>query len=357
MRIIKLEKHNWGKVIETTAGVLKQDGLLVFPSDTVYGLAANALSKKAVNKLLAFKDRPSGKAISIAVNSLSTLNKYVNVDTNTLPLLETLLPGPFTVVLPSKHQVVKQLEAEDGTLGVRIPNYPFVLELTAALDFPITATSANISGHGPHYSIESLLNTLSNKKKQLLDLIVNFGKLPHNPPSTVINLQPDSIQTLRRGALEFKPIKKVITQNEQQTKNLAAQLLHKYQHFLSTKALVFILKGELGAGKTIFTKGLGEALGITNIISPTFVVYYEYPVHNKLAHKLHHFDLYRIENKEDLSVLDIVKYLKPGNILVFEWGEKIGPFQHIIINEKVVCLFIQFREISNNKRELAVFQL
>lgn len=355
MRIIKLTKSNWEKTLALAAAALKKDALVVFPSDTVYGLAANALSQKAVKQLLEFKDRPRGKAISIAVKNLAELNKYVHV--NNLPLLETLLPGPFTIVLPAKHKTVKELEAEDQTLGVRIPNHPFVSQLTAKLDFPITATSANISGRGPHYSISSLLNTLSNKKKQLLELVVDFGTLPHNPPSTVINLKQDSVKILRTGALRFCLVEKIISKNETETKNLAAKLLKKYQHFLLTKPLLFILKGELGAGKTIFTKGLGEALGITNIVSPTFVIYYEYLVKNKFVERLHHFDLYRLENKEDFNVLGIDKLLQPRNILVFEWGEKIGPYQQLIRSSQVLTLFIHFKESINNWRELKVFQL
>ena len=105
-------------VINETRKVLARGGLVVFPSDTVYGLLVDATNENAVKKLIRFKNRPHGKAISVFIPDLNNLHQYVQVDHRQDKIIRTLLPGPFTVILKSKHQTSKLLESENGTLGV-----------------------------------------------------------------------------------------------------------------------------------------------------------------------------------------------------------------------------------------------
>jgi L-threonylcarbamoyladenylate synthase len=357
MKTIVLNDQTWDSAVSSAQEALYNDGIVVFPSDTVYGLAVNALSERAVGKLLLFKERPRGKAVSIALNSTADVEKYARLNKKTKELITTLLPGPFTVVLPSKHHTDKRLEAEDGTLGVRVAESLFMHNLLKTLPFPITATSANISGRGPHYSTQALLNTLSQKKKNLIDVIIDAGELPHRLPSTVINLSGTTLRVLRSGELKPHYIETVHTNNEQETKQYASRFIaQRIKRFAGTP-LVIILKGDLGAGKTIFTKGVGEYLGIDNIVSPTFVLYYEYDSAHPHYHKLHHFDLYRTAHKEDLEVLDIKKLVAPGNVLIFEWGEKIGSLKTFTDKHKAHVIFINFTEKTDQKRSLAVYAL
>ena len=155
--------------------VLKKGGLVVFPSDTVYGLLTDATNETAVKKLIQFKNRPWGKPISVFVDSFLRLEKLAEVDKKQLALLKNILPGPFTVILKSKKQVCNLLESEKQTLGLRFPHFSLVTDLVKAYGKPLTATSANLSGQSPHYSVESLLKTLPKQKKELLDLIVDMG--------------------------------------------------------------------------------------------------------------------------------------------------------------------------------------
>ena len=165
MKIIKLTNNNQEEIISRTLVALKSGGLVVFPSDTVYGLLADSTNPKAVDKLLAFKERPIGKAISVFVANRKMAENYVSLNQNGQNVVNNLLPGPFTVVAQSRHKTDSRLEAENGTLGIRIPDYPLILSLVASLKKPITATSANLSGKPPFYSIYALLKTLSKTKK------------------------------------------------------------------------------------------------------------------------------------------------------------------------------------------------
>ena len=357
MKIVKLTNDNWASIVSQAKFCLEKDGLVVFPSDTVYGLASSANSTKAIAKLCQFKNRPINQSIAIAAKNLDQANKYFRINSDQQALLKTLLPGPYTVVLNSTHQTLPQLEAEDHTLGLRIPNYWFTQKLSQALVVPYTATSANIHHKGPHYSIKALLNSLSDKKKQLLDLVIDYGSLPHNQPSTIINLTGAKVTTLRQGDYLFKPVLSQKNNSVKKTQLLAKQILKKFEEQAKEKALVIILQGDLGTGKTVFTQGLGKQLGINNIVSPTYVIYYEYLALNHLIKKLHHFDLYRLENSIDFEPLAINNLLKPNNLLVFEWGEKLGSIFSLFKENKALILLVKITELSSNSREFNVYQL
>lgn len=354
MKIIKIDK----KTIEKTIKVLKNSGLVIFPSDTVYGLLVDATNEKAVEKLTDFKNRPAGKPVSVFVND-ELLNKNVELNDKQRKTLGTLFPGSFTAILKSKHKVSKNLESEKGTLGVRIPDYELINKLVKRFGKAITATSANVSGKAPHHSIESLLKQLSEKKKQLIDLIVDAGKLPRNKPSTIVDLTEPEIKILRRGDVVFKDSQTFLSNSPTQTKKIAKNVLSKNLN-QRNKPLVFIIEGELGVGKTIFVKGIGEELGVKDIISPTFVVYYEYDIRKykkqDTRNKLIHVDLYYLIEDEEFKQLGLEDYLKPGNILCFEWGEKAGKiFQ--TLKEKGRIVYVQMDYKDEKKREIKVSNL
>lgn len=329
--------------------VLQQGGLIIFPSDTVYGLLADATNEKAVEKLIAFKNRPAGKPISV-FTTVKMIEDLVEIDNKQRETLDALFPGPFTVILKSKHQVSRLLESEKGTLGVRIPDYQPINRLMDKFGRPLTATSANISGYASHHSIESLLKQLPEKKKRLVDLIVDAGKLPRNKPSTIVDLTTPTIRIIRQGDFKFSNAETFISKSPEETKKIAQRLLKKH---INQQPLVFILQGELGVGKTIFVKGIGEALGVKNIVSPTFVVYYEYDIK---SNKLVHVDLYNLTEDEEFEHLGLEEYLKPGNILCFEWGEKAGKILHTL-KEKEKVVYIKMKYLSENEREIKVTQV
>ena len=166
-------------IIDRTIAVLKKGGLVIFPTDTVYGLLCDATNEKAVKKLIQFKNRPPGKAISVFCD-FDLVNGLVKISNNQEKRIKELLPDAFTIILPSKHKVCKLLESEKGTLGIRIPKYPLINQLIQSYKKPVTATSANLANRPAHYSVKTLLGELSEKQRKMIDFIADIGQLPRN---------------------------------------------------------------------------------------------------------------------------------------------------------------------------------
>lgn len=342
------------ETVKETVDQLKKGNLVVFPSDTVYGLLVDATNEKAVNKLLEFKNRPAGKPISVFVN-WDLLPQTVKVDSNLRKRLEQLLPGPFTIVLPSKNKVIKTLESEEHTLGVRIPDDVLVAELVKHFKKPITATSANLSGRSPHYSIPSLLNSLSERKKRLIDFVVDKGTLPKKKPSTVVDMTKSRVKILRKGDVNIKESKSQISTSEDETKKIARELIENIVRNKVKKSISIILRGDLGSGKTVFVKGIADYFGITNIISPTYVIEYEYDINKSGLEKLMHFDLYTIATSDEYKHLGIEKHLEGTNLLCFEWGEKTGQILELL-KKKSKLIVIDIDHLDERRRKITITQ-
>jgi len=357
-RIIKLSSHSVDELIEDVKHVLSSGGLVVFPSDTVYGLLVDATNEAAVKKLIQFKNRLPGKAISVFVSDLDSCKKYVFINPKQSEILSKLLPGPFTMVLSSTHAVQHLLESEKGTLGVRIPDYQLILKLASAFGKPITATSANLGGNSPHYSIDSFLHQIPHAKKDLVDLIVDAGKLPRNKPSTVLDLTESKVRTIRSGDILFEKSNIQLSRSAQESQKIGRALIRGLSKKYGQKPLVIVLKGDLGAGKTEMTRGIAEYFGIKNIISPTFVVYYEYKISPQSSTvsrqgKFIHVDLYNIQEEGEFEHLGLSDYLKAGNVMVVEWGEKLGKM-YTEFQKKAEVVFVEIEYEGEKGRKIII---
>lgn len=341
--------------LQRCINILKTGGLIVAPSDTVYGLICDATDERAVKKLIQVKNRPLGKPISVFSDGFGMMDRLVEI-AHHKEMLKRLLPGPFTIILPSKHATCPLLESERKTLGVRFTTFPWIQELVHMYGKPLTATSANISGRSPHYEPNGFINELTAEKKRLIDYIVNKGKLPHNKPSTIVDLTGSTVQLLRKG--DILPVDECsfTSTSSQETKRIAAFLIEKYAQKMEKKPLVFILEGEMGVGKTVFAKGLGKYLGAKDIISPTYVIYYEYLIKKDTLNMFLHADLYTIEESEEFSHLGIEDYLKAGTVICIEWGNKIGLlFEKIKEKSKVIIIEMNYK--SETERTISVKEL
>lgn len=314
MKIIKKGKE----VVKEAVKVLKKGGLVIFPTETVYGIGVDATNLKAVEKLNNYKQRPFGKPYSIAVSDQKMAEKYAELNQTAKNLYKQFLPGPVTVVSKGKHKVAPDIESETGTLGIRIPDYKLVINIVRALGKPITATSANASYQKRPYAIRDILENISQKQRQLIDLIIDAGELPHNEPSTVIDTTFDDPVILRQGEIKLKDKNEVLSRSEENTQNLAKELWQKYEHYLGKRPLIFALEGPMGAGKTQFTKGLARAMGIKEeVVSPTFSLVLEHP-------HLSHFDAWRLQNSSELEALGLIKMLEDKNMVIsIEWAERV----------------------------------
>lgn len=377
MNIVEIKDNNYQNLIKETAEVILAGGLVVFPSDTVYILAVDPTNKKGVKKLLEFKNRWTGKAISVAVLDSNMALEYVVLNDNGKNIYSSLLPGPFTIVSEGKHKVVAGIEAENGTLGIRIPDNKYIHDLVELVGKPVTATSANLSGRTPNYSIESFIRPLSKKKMEMIDLIVDAGKLPRNKPSTVIDATESEIKILRRGDLITGKTNSLISKSEKETEKIAEFLLSKSlsgqnpptlrapsleKGGLKTKykPLVFLLSGDLGCGKTVFSRKIGHLLGVKDkITSPTYMIYNEYKIveSRKLKVKSNigkflHMDLYKITSEKDLEEIKFLDLFEENTVSCIEWPEQMGEKFLEKLKEKTRVVPVNFEYVDERTREI-----
>jgi L-threonylcarbamoyladenylate synthase len=196
MKIININlKKPSTDVIKKAVEVLKSGGILVYPTDTCYGLGVDPRNKKALQKLLELKGRLLSKKISVIVPDLKMLKKICFVNQKQEEILRKYLPGPFTFILFKK-------KAKKETLGIRIPDCLITQMLAEEFGFPYTTTSANLSGQKECYDIGCVLSQFKNKKIKP-DLILDAGKLSKNPPSTVVDLTCFPPRVLRKGSAVF----------------------------------------------------------------------------------------------------------------------------------------------------------
>ncbi|KUG20344.1 MAG: threonylcarbamoyl-AMP synthase [Methanomicrobiaceae archaeon] len=175
-------------IITEAVSVLRRDGVIVYPTETVYGLGADALSEEAVLRVYELKRRPLSQPISVAVSDRDMLAAIAAVDPVAEDFIGRFLPGPVTVILPAKSCLPEILTGGTGWIGIRMPAHPVALRIVELLDSPITATSANVAGERPP--------TRPDEVYIPHDLLVDGGELP-GTPSTVVDLGTRTI--LRRG--------------------------------------------------------------------------------------------------------------------------------------------------------------
>lgn len=356
-KTIPIIKADDPAVLDQAVSVLLQGGLVIFPTETTYGAGVMATDQKAVDKLLAYKRRREGKPLSIAVPNQAMAEQYVELTETARRLYQRFLPGPVTVVSRSLGRVAEGVASEFGTLGVRIPDYPLILELLRQLDQPITATSANASGERRPYQVSDILDHLSETQKGLIDLIIDAGKLPPNPPSTVIDTTLSTPVTLRQGELQPTETSALSSPtvlqsaSEAETRKIAGTLVLQHWDRLKSTGLVIALDGPLGAGKTIFAKGLAKFLGISDTItSPTYTYLEEYRwTRHGIDGKLHHLDVWKIDQSSQLDLLDLSGLLGAKNLVVIEWWSNIAQFSPIQPD-----IFIQLQELPDGPRQVTI---
>ncbi len=358
MKVINLNSLNQSKVIKTAVDTLKNNGLIVYPSETCFGLGADATNKKAVEKVFLFKGERN-KPVSVAVDSQKMAEKYVTLNQSARNLYQNFLPGALTVVSFSKGKVVKKLESSRKTLGVRIPDHSFTVKLIKTFGKPITATSANISNGLPPYSLKTFQKYTSKKTQQLINLFINPGDLQERETSTVVDTTLNELKILRQGQIDLrqKLVAKFISVSEAETKKLAQRLTLKYRDL--KRPLIFALQGELGVGKTQFAKGVAEALKIKEpVTSPTFNLIKEYPFKgNSQSNIFYHLDTWRLEDGREIIDLGWEGMLKNGNLIAVEWLEKIKTIlENAAVDHSAKIIWAKIIEIGINKRQILIYE-
>ena len=180
--------------------ILNGGGILLYPTDTLYGLGVDALNVEALKKLRALKGREDGKPISIVVSDMEMAEEYAEVTPLALKLTEAFLPGKLTLILNAKDSLPAELTAGTGTVGVRIPNNILCLNIARELGRPYTATSANVSDMDPKNSVPEILAQFG-ARAGMIDRIIDVGELLESLPSTVVDVRGPAPHVIREGAI------------------------------------------------------------------------------------------------------------------------------------------------------------
>jgi L-threonylcarbamoyladenylate synthase len=184
MQILKIKQINLKEIVKS----IKQGKVIICPTDTVYGLIADATNKKAVEKIFKIKKRPLKKPIPIFVRNLKQAKKIAKINKEQERFLKSTWPGKVTGVLKIKKTKIKIYGIEKDTIALRIPKYKLVNELLKKTNKPLTGTSANLSGKPPSTKIKEVVSQFKNQKHQP-DLIINMGNLRKSKPSTILDLR------------------------------------------------------------------------------------------------------------------------------------------------------------------------
>jgi L-threonylcarbamoyladenylate synthase len=188
--------------LAVAARVLREGGLVAFPTETFYGLGANALDADAVARVFRAKGRPADKPLLVLVDSLTMARAIVaDIPARAADLIERYWPGPLTLVLRAQPHVPSGLTAGTGTIGVRMPGHPVARALVRAAALPVTAPSANAHGGASPRTAEEVRRGLGAS----VELVLDGGETPGGRPSTVIDATGEPLRVIRAGAIALDP--------------------------------------------------------------------------------------------------------------------------------------------------------
>lgn len=186
---------------------LRRGEVIVFPTETLYGLGADALNATAVEKVFQLKGRDLNNPFPVLVADLAMLDRLVaEVPPLAQRLMDQFWPGPLTIVLPARQDIPGPLVSRTGGIGVRISSQPIAARLVALLGHPLTATSANPSGKEPARTLTQARNYFS----ATLDVFVEGGTLTSQRGSTVIEVIGDRIKMIREGEIGAASLARVV---------------------------------------------------------------------------------------------------------------------------------------------------
>ena len=199
IKILKVECNEEG--IKKTSQIIKEGGIVVFPTDTVYGIGCNPYNEKAVKKIYEIKSREKIKALPVLAYSIDIVKKIVVIDKFTENILQKNWPGPLTLILELKDQELKKSLNLQNKIAVRIPDSDCTLKLLEKCKL-LVGTSANISGNASYTDPNNCIKNIKN-----YDLFLNGGTITSKGESTIIEIKNEAIKIIREGALKMEDIR------------------------------------------------------------------------------------------------------------------------------------------------------
>lgn len=182
------------RLIRKVVEILKNGGVVVYPTDTYYGIGCDILNKKAIEKIYQLKQRDQSKPFSFICSGLKNISHYAKVSNYAYKTMRRLLPGPYTFILEGSRLVPKIMLTKRRTAGIRVPDNPICLRLVEELGNPIITTSATM----PDGSIFNDASLIHDYFKGRIDLVIDGSVIP-GQPSSVISLIDDIPEVIRKG--------------------------------------------------------------------------------------------------------------------------------------------------------------
>jgi L-threonylcarbamoyladenylate synthase len=198
-KIVKLNRESPNdQGLLQASDIIRDGGLVIIPTETVYGIAADGSNKDVIKKLDAIKQRPDNKPYSLHIDDKDKLEGFVkDVPVAAYKLIDRFWPGPLTIVFNA---------ASTGTIGIRLPDDPIARRIIAMADVPVVCPSANISGHTPPVSFDDAIKHLKDK----VDLAIDAGDTMLKKESTVVDVTVKPVKVLREGVIKESEILKVV---------------------------------------------------------------------------------------------------------------------------------------------------
>ena len=184
------------RLIRKVAAILKDGGIIAYPTDTYYGIGCDIMNKKAIGKIYRLKQRSHKKPFSFICSDLKNISQYAKVSNYAYKTMRRLLPGPYTFVLEGSKLVPKIMLTLRRTAGIRVPDHPICLSLVRELGHPIISTTATLADAPPHSCSDPFL--IHEVLGPQIDLVVDGGPVPGGP-SSVVSLIADIPDVIREG--------------------------------------------------------------------------------------------------------------------------------------------------------------
>lgn len=195
MNTTRVTKANRQAIVKKAVALLKQGKVIIFPTETVYGIGADALNRKAAAKIFALKNRPKNQPLQILISDMSDVNKFAStVPQKALHLMKKSWPGPLTAVVKKKKSIPDVVTGGLKTVGIRMPDHPLALEIIDALGSPLAASSANISGKNPPVTAAQAAKQF----KSGIALIMDGGRCSIGKASKVLDLTGKKTKLIRK---------------------------------------------------------------------------------------------------------------------------------------------------------------
>ncbi|MCI8486454.1 MAG: threonylcarbamoyl-AMP synthase [Clostridia bacterium] len=204
--------YDWKNVIKDNeldeiVDIIKKDGIIVFPTETVYGIGGNALSENVIKKIYNIKKRPQEKALSILVKSKEEIQKYAYIN-NKLEekIIDNFMPGPITIILEKRKDKTSLLTGDDDTIGIRIPDNIIIGKILERCNLPVVGSSANISGKPSSIKLEDIKPDFDG----IVDVFIDGGECIQNVSSTIVKVVDGKVKILREGSISINDINRRI---------------------------------------------------------------------------------------------------------------------------------------------------